>query len=348
MVTEQRWNDGLGGWRRNQGILVLMWSWRLESPRQICGAEWNKQRRSRGTEGKQQSRGRGTGSHWKRRWEREVGWDLCAGPAETQETWTWAGPVETQETWSWTGTAEMGDTGDLELDRNSGDGRHRRLGAGQDQWSRSRRLGAGQEQRRWETQGNTPFKFLVIIPRGYMQLTLRIRSVAPFHDLVLQYTPTGTDDVAVSRTCYLHYVSDLGNGAHLIKGNSNKPLNDNQWHNVIISRDTNNLHTVKIDTQTTTQTTVGAKNLDLKGDLYIAGVPEKMYKDLPKLVHAKEGFQGCLASVDLNGRLPDLMSEALACVGQIERGCEGLHAVRAETEGNADMTQWATPSSPLL
>lgn len=59
------------------------------------------------------------------------------------------------------------------------------------------------------------------------------------------------------------------------------------------------------------------------GYLYIGGVPEEMYKDLPKLVHAKEGFQGCLASVDLNGRLPDLMSEALACVGQIERGCEG-------------------------
>lgn len=48
-----------------------------------------------------------------------------------------------------------------------------------------------------------------------------------------------------------------------------------------------------------------------------------MYKELPKLVHAKEGFQGCLASVDLNGRLPDLMSDALDCVGQIERGCEG-------------------------
>jgi len=64
---------------------------------------------------------------------------------------------------------------------------------------------------------------------------------------------------------YLHYISDLGNGAHLMKGNSNKPLNDNQWHNVIISRDTNNLHTVKIDTKITTQTTVGAKNLDLKG-----------------------------------------------------------------------------------
>ncbi|XP_041725633.1 neurexin-1a-like isoform X4 [Coregonus clupeaformis] len=142
--------------------------------------------------------------------------------------------------------------------------------------------------------------------------------------LILFNSGDGNDFIVVELVKgYLHYVSDLGNGAHLIKGNSNKPLNDNHWHNVMISRDTNNLHTVKIDTKITTQTTMGAKNLDLKGDLYIGGVAKDTYKELPKLVHAKEGFQGCLASVDLNGRLPDLMSDALACVGQIERGCEG-------------------------
>ncbi|XP_035461644.1 neurexin-1a isoform X1 [Scophthalmus maximus] len=142
--------------------------------------------------------------------------------------------------------------------------------------------------------------------------------------LILYNSGDGNDFIVVELVKgYLHYVSDLGNGAHLIKGNSNKPLNDNHWHNVVISRDTNNLHTVKIDTKITTQTTTGAKNLDLKGNLYIGGVAKEMFKELPKLVHAKEGFQGCLASVDLNGRLPDLMSDALDCVGQIERGCEG-------------------------
>ncbi|XP_028323537.1 neurexin-1a-like isoform X32 [Gouania willdenowi] len=142
--------------------------------------------------------------------------------------------------------------------------------------------------------------------------------------LILFNSGDGSDFIVVELVKgYLHYVSDLGNGAHLIKGNSNKPLNDNNWHNVIISRDTNSLHTVKIDTKVTTQTTTGAKNLDLKGNLYVGGVAKEMYKELPKLVHAKEGFQGCLASVDLNGRLPDLMLDALDCVGQIERGCEG-------------------------
>uniref|UniRef100_A0A8C9SAZ0 Neurexin-1a n=1 Tax=Scleropages formosus TaxID=113540 RepID=A0A8C9SAZ0_SCLFO len=142
--------------------------------------------------------------------------------------------------------------------------------------------------------------------------------------LILYNSGDGNDFIVVELVKgYLHYVWDLGNGAHLIKGNSNKPLNDNHWHNVMISRDSNNLHTVKIDTKVTTQTTIGAKNLDLKGDLYVGGVAKDMYKELPKLVHAKEGFQGCLASLDLNGRLPDLLSDALSSTGQVERGCEG-------------------------
>ncbi len=59
------------------------------------------------------------------------------------------------------------------------------------------------------------------------------------------------------------------------------------------------------------------------GDLYIAGLGPNMYNSLPKLVASRDGFKGCLASVDLNGRLPDLINDALFRSGQIERGCEG-------------------------
>ena len=59
------------------------------------------------------------------------------------------------------------------------------------------------------------------------------------------------------------------------------------------------------------------------GDLFIGGLGPNMYQNLPKLVVSREGFQGCLASVDLNGRLPDLISDALFRSGQVERGCEG-------------------------
>ncbi|XP_077594761.1 neurexin 1a isoform X14 [Stigmatopora nigra] len=171
-----------------------------------------------------------------------------------------------------------------------------------------------------------------------MHLFMQFKTTSP-DGLVLFNRGDGNDFIVVELVKgYLHYISDLGNGAHLIKGNSNSPLNDNHWHNVHISRDTNNLHTVKIDTKVTTQTTMGAKNLDLKGDLYIGGVSKEMYRELPKLVHSREGFQGCLATVDLNGRLPDLLADALATVGQVERGCE-VTLMKADLQGPSTTCQ---------
>uniref|UniRef100_A0A672T2G9 Neurexin-3b-like n=1 Tax=Sinocyclocheilus grahami TaxID=75366 RepID=A0A672T2G9_SINGR len=134
----------------------------------------------------------------------------------------------------------------------------------------------------------------------------------------------GNDFIAVELVKgYIHYVFDLGNGPSLLKGNSDSPLNDNQWHNVVITRDASNTHTLKVDAKSVSQVVNGAKNLDLKGDLFVAGLGPNMYQNLPKLVVSREGFQGCLASMDLNGRLPDLINDSLFRSGQVERGCEG-------------------------
>ncbi|XP_016376363.1 neurexin-2-like [Sinocyclocheilus rhinocerous] len=84
--------------------------------------------------------------------------------------------------------------------------------------------------------------------------------------LLLFNSGDGSDFIVVELVKgYVHYVFDLGNGPSLMKGNSEKPLNDNQWHNVVVSRDTNNVHTLKIDSRTVTQHSNGARNLDLKG-----------------------------------------------------------------------------------
>ncbi|XP_036403719.1 neurexin 2b isoform X20 [Megalops cyprinoides] len=142
--------------------------------------------------------------------------------------------------------------------------------------------------------------------------------------LLLFNSGDGSDFIVVELVKgYIHYVFDLGNGPSLMKGNSDKPLNDNQWHNVVVSRDASNVHTLKIDSRTVTQHSNGARNLDLKGELYIGGVGKSMYNSLPKLIASRDGYQGCLASVDLNGRLPDLIADALHRVGQVERGCDG-------------------------
>ncbi|XP_057215524.1 neurexin 2a isoform X12 [Triplophysa rosa] len=155
-----------------------------------------------------------------------------------------------------------------------------------------------------------------------MHLFFQFKTTSP-DGLMLFNSGDGSDFIVIELVKgYIHYVFDLGNGPSLMKGNSDKPLNDNQWHNVIVSRDDNNVHMLKIDSRTVTQHSNGARNLDLKGELYVGGVGKSMYNSLPKLIASRDGYQGCLASVDLNGRLPDLIADALHRVGQVERGCE--------------------------
>ncbi|RXN08873.1 neurexin-3a-like isoform X2 [Labeo rohita] len=156
-----------------------------------------------------------------------------------------------------------------------------------------------------------------------MHLFFQFKTTSP-DGFILFNSGDGSDFIAVELVKgYIHYVFDLGNGPNVIKGNSDRALHDNQWHNVVITRDNSNVHTLKVDAKAVSQVVNGAKNLDLKGDLYIAGLGPNMYNNLPKLVASRDGFKGCLASVDLNGRLPDLINDALFRSGQIERGCEG-------------------------
>lgn len=70
-----------------------------------------------------------------------------------------------------------------------------------------------------------------------------------------------------------------------------------------------------------------------------------MYGNLPKLVASREGFQGCLASVDLNGRLPDLLNDALFRSGQIERGCEGTPSLKSQPDLDYYYTNFNSNSS---
>ncbi|XP_061742804.1 neurexin 3b isoform X3 [Nerophis ophidion] len=171
-----------------------------------------------------------------------------------------------------------------------------------------------------------------------MHLFFQFKTTSP-DGFVLFNSGDGSDFIAVELVKgFIHYVFDLGNGPSLLKGNSDNPLNDNQWHNVVITRDAANTHTLKVDSKSVTQNVNGAKNLDLKGDLFVGGLGPNMYQNLPKLVVSREGFQGCLASVDLNGRLPDLISDALFRSGQIERGCE-VGFTKADLQGPSTTCQ---------
>ncbi|GLD74271.1 neurexin-3a-like protein [Lates japonicus] len=147
-----------------------------------------------------------------------------------------------------------------------------------------------------------------------MHLFFQFKTTSP-DGFILFNSGDGNDFIAVELVKgYIHYVFDLGNGPNLIKGKSDRALNDNQWHNVAITRDNSNTHTLKVDATATSQSINGAKNLDLKGDLFIAGLG------------------------------PDLLNDALFQSGQIERDAK----VPAPPAGRTPVPTWVLYSAGEL
>uniref|UniRef100_UPI00358FF25F neurexin-1-like n=1 Tax=Myxine glutinosa TaxID=7769 RepID=UPI00358FF25F len=178
-----------------------------------------------------------------------------------------------------------------------------------------------------------------------MYLFFQFKSTSP-DGLILYNSGDASDFITVELVKgHIRYVFDLGNGQNLLRDNCKKSLNDDQWHDVMISRDSSNMHTLRVDTKTVSQNVIGAKNLDLKSELYIGGLELSMFSRLPKLVISREGFSGCLASLDLNGHLPDLLKEARRRSTHIDRGCEVLATRR---NPNAEQLTFFSPDTDVL
>lgn len=84
-------------------------------------------------------------------------------------------------------------------------------------------------------------------------------------------------------------------------------------------------HTLMVDDSISTVMSQDSKNdnLDLNGILYLGGVRKDMYNFLPRQIQSRHGFEGCLASLDLNGESPDTTLDALVPSLLVVPGCEG-------------------------
>ncbi|XP_046600908.1 neurexin-1 isoform X2 [Neodiprion lecontei] len=122
---------------------------------------------------------------------------------------------------------------------------------------------------------------------------------------------------------HVHYVFDLGDGPVRIKDTSRSRLNDGKWHAVSIARPAPKRHTLAVDDHVAAVNSPGSnENLDLDGILYIGGVEKSQYGQLPKNILSRHGFEGCLASLDLSGESPDLLSDAVVPSSLVESGCD--------------------------
>ncbi|KAK3092973.1 hypothetical protein FSP39_009553 [Pinctada imbricata] len=64
------------------------------------------------------------------------------------------------------------------------------------------------------------------------------------------------------------------------------------------------------------------KFFDLEGRLYVGGVLRSMYNSLPPKVSSRNGYRGCMASVDYNGYKPNLVKNSLS-LNDVVESCGG-------------------------
>ncbi|CAH0728174.1 unnamed protein product, partial [Brenthis ino] len=122
---------------------------------------------------------------------------------------------------------------------------------------------------------------------------------------------------------HIHCVFNLGDGVVTMKDKLKTYLNDNRWHTVSIRRPTPKVHTMQVDEDLEMHTTSSNLMLELDSVLYVGGVPKDMYTSLPVGVLSRQGFEGCMSSLDLPGESPSLMEDAVVPSSSLMSGCEG-------------------------
>ncbi|XP_023246980.1 neurexin-1 isoform X2 [Copidosoma floridanum] len=122
---------------------------------------------------------------------------------------------------------------------------------------------------------------------------------------------------------HVYYTFDLGDGPVRLRDSTKSKLNDGQWHAISIARPAPRRHALAVDDHVAVANSPGNnENLDLDGILYIGGVEKAQYLQLPNPIVSRHGFEGCLASLDLSGESPDLISDAVIPSSLVESGCD--------------------------
>ncbi|XP_047738095.1 neurexin-1 [Hyalella azteca] len=144
---------------------------------------------------------------------------------------------------------------------------------------------------------------------------------------------------------HIHLVFNLGSGPIQLRDSSKTALNDNQWHSVTVGRPSAHRHTLMVDDDTAIVTSTGSNRyIDLQGYLYLGGVPPEMYPSLPRHVVSGRGYQGCLASMELQGDAPDPAGRDVPVrSSNVRTGCDGPSSqCRADacSNGGVCVQQW--------
>lgn len=170
--------------------------------------------------------------------------------------------------------------------------------------------------------------FVILSPLNantHFHLYLKFKTTEP--DGLILYNGGKQDFLALElQGGNLHYIYDTGNGARRIFVTTRHKLNDNLWHDVSLIRTSVERQLIRVDDNPPTIEDMNefpSVHFNLDGDLYIGGVSKNMFNTLPSRISSRHGFQGCLASLDLNGIRPNLYESAMERNRGIAEDCQG-------------------------
>lgn len=122
----------------------------------------------------------------------------------------------------------------------------------------------------------------------------------------------------------LNYVLSDGVTTYLARVGEPYSLNDNKWHYVLIQRLETGEHIVSVDGKAGKVSTP-AEPWEFTERFFIGGLPDRKFDDekVKLSFSSRKGFQGCIASLNLNGYVPDFYKEAVFDKSLVSKGCLG-------------------------
>lgn len=122
----------------------------------------------------------------------------------------------------------------------------------------------------------------------------------------------------------LKFSFDFGGGLNILKCDNVQNLNDKNWHAVTIRRIDKTKFSMKIDDTEELSIVDSSSNSRPLTDLesfIIGGIPTENHYLVKDVITNPKNYVGCLASLEINGEVPDLLHESRYICPTLQYGC---------------------------
>lgn len=122
----------------------------------------------------------------------------------------------------------------------------------------------------------------------------------------------------------MSYVFKVNGQRGNILANQKRELNDKRWHDISILISSDGVHYLIVDDHKLSKASREDKSkFHMESPVYIGGITPDILVKLPAAIRSAHGFTGCIASLDFNGLIPDIITDGRGNRSKLAKGCVG-------------------------